>query len=143
MMTLDAIRTAMVSTDPYDRMDAMVRAELATGRTVQSLIDAFNPLIDDALETPGLTRDGRAAFLGTLDRLTGDCDPEQHYHDRPPTAGGGYTVTFPDPATERRGLGFLLGRFSGQVRSNGVHVIPREALAALADQKITFTVVGE
>lgn len=138
MMTLDVVRGAVLSADPYDRMDGLVRAELAAGRSVDSLIAELNPLVDDALDTPGLTRDGREAFLGTLDRLTGDCVPEQHYHDLPVA----FSLTFPDPAAERRGLGLLAARFAGRVRSNGAHVLPREAVIALLDERVPFTVVG-
>jgi hypothetical protein len=52
------------------------------------------------------------------------------------------TIRFPDRETEKRGLGFLLGRFSGRVLRTGEHIVPPEALAALADQNIPFTVLG-
>ena len=50
------------------------------------------------------------------------------------------TITFPDRDTEKRALGFLLGRFSGQVLRSGEHLVPEAALEALADQNIPFTV---
>jgi hypothetical protein len=53
------------------------------------------------------------------------------------------TITFPDRATERRALAFLLGRFSGQVLKSGEHLVPQSALEALADQSIPFTVKGK
>jgi hypothetical protein len=53
------------------------------------------------------------------------------------------TITFPDRATEKRGLGFLLGRFSGRVLKSGEHLVPEAALEALADQNIPFTVKGK
>jgi hypothetical protein len=52
------------------------------------------------------------------------------------------TIKFPDRETEKRGLGFLLGRFSGRVLRTGEHIVPPEALAALAEQNIPFTVLG-
>jgi hypothetical protein len=52
-------------------------------------------------------------------------------------------ITFPDPDTEKRALGFLLGRFSGRVLRSGEHLIPETALEALAEQNITFTVKGK
>jgi hypothetical protein len=52
-------------------------------------------------------------------------------------------ITFPDEATERKALGFLLGRFSGQVLKSGEHIVPEAALAALAGRNITFTVHGK
>jgi len=53
------------------------------------------------------------------------------------------TITFPDRETEKRALGFLLGRFSGRVLKSGEHVVPEAALEALADQYIPFTVQGK
>ena len=53
------------------------------------------------------------------------------------------TITFPDRATEKRALGFLLGRFSGRVLKSGEHIVPEAALEALADQSIPFTVQGK
>ncbi len=53
------------------------------------------------------------------------------------------TITFPDRDTEKRALGFLLGRFSGHVLKSGEHLVPEAALKALADQNIPFTVKGK
>jgi len=53
------------------------------------------------------------------------------------------TITFPDPETEKRALGFLLGRFSGRVLKSGEHLVPEAALEALADQNIPFFVQGK
>jgi len=52
-------------------------------------------------------------------------------------------ITFPDAATQKKALGFLLGRFSGKVLKNGEHIVPEAVLAALADQNIPFTVHGK
>ena len=52
-------------------------------------------------------------------------------------------ITFPDRDTENRGLGFLLGRFSGRVMRSGEHIVPEAALEALAHQNIPFTVKGK
>ena len=49
------------------------------------------------------------------------------------------TITFPDRATEKRALAFLLGRFSARVLRSGEHIVPEAALEALADQNIPFT----
>jgi len=43
---------------------------------------------------------------------------------------------FPDRETEKRALGFLLGRFAGPVLRSGEHVAPEAALEALADQNM-------
>ena len=53
------------------------------------------------------------------------------------------TIVFPDRETEKRALGFLLGRFSGRVLRSGEHLVPEAALEALADQNISFTVKGK
>ena len=53
------------------------------------------------------------------------------------------TIAFPDRDTEKRALGFLLGRFSGRVLRSGEHLVPETALAALADQNIPFNVKGK
>ena len=53
------------------------------------------------------------------------------------------TITFPDRATQKRALAFLLGRFSGRVLRTGEHVVPEAALEALADQNIPFSVKGK
>jgi hypothetical protein len=53
------------------------------------------------------------------------------------------TVTFPDRATEKQALAFLLGRFSGHVLKSREHLVPGSALEALADQNIPFTVKGK
>ena len=53
------------------------------------------------------------------------------------------TITFPDRETEKRALGFLLGRFSGRVLKSGEHLVPEAALEALADQNIPFNVEGK
>lgn len=52
-------------------------------------------------------------------------------------------VTFQDRSTERRTLGYLLGRSSGRVLKTGEHLIPEAALEALAEQNIPFTVNGK
>jgi hypothetical protein len=53
------------------------------------------------------------------------------------------TITFPDRDTEKRALGYLLGRFSGSVLRSGEHLVPEAALEALANQNISFTVKGK
>ena len=54
------------------------------------------------------------------------------------------TITFADRVTEKRALGFLLGRFSGRVLRSGEHLVPEAALEErLADQGIPFMVKGK
>lgn len=52
------------------------------------------------------------------------------------------TISFQDRAAERKGLAFLLGRFSGRVLRTGEHLVPEAALEALAGQNIPFSVKG-
>ena len=52
-------------------------------------------------------------------------------------------ITFPDAETQKKALGFLLGRFSGKVLKTGEYIVPEAALAALAERNITFTVHGK
>ena len=52
------------------------------------------------------------------------------------------TITFPDRETEKRALGFLLGRFSGRVLKSGEHLVPEGAVEALANQNIPFIING-
>lgn len=51
-------------------------------------------------------------------------------------------IRFIDPATERRALGFLTGRFSFKTWSTGETLVPDAALGALANEGIQFTVLG-
>lgn len=53
------------------------------------------------------------------------------------------TIKFPDRDTEKKALGFLLGRFSGKILKSGEHIVPEAALEALANENITFTVIGK
>lgn len=53
------------------------------------------------------------------------------------------SIRFPDRATEKKALAFLLGRFSGRVLQTGEHLVPEAALEALADQGIAFSVLGK
>lgn len=50
-------------------------------------------------------------------------------------------IKFADRETERRALGFLLGRFSGRVLKSGEHLVPEAALEAIANQGIPFEVI--
>jgi len=52
-------------------------------------------------------------------------------------------ITFPDNETQKKALGFLLGRFSGKVLKSGEHIVPEAALAALAEANIPFAVQGK
>jgi hypothetical protein len=36
-------------------------------------------------------------------------------------------ITFPDSGTQKKAVGFLLGRFSGKVLKGGEHIVPEAA----------------
>jgi hypothetical protein len=51
-------------------------------------------------------------------------------------------IRFKDAATERRAIGYLVGRFSGKSYANGETLVPEAALSHLAVEGIEFTVIG-
>ena len=51
-------------------------------------------------------------------------------------------IRFTDSQMEKRGLGYLAGRFSGKTFASGETLIPEEALSHLAAEGVTFTVEG-
>ncbi len=51
-------------------------------------------------------------------------------------------IRFPDTATERRALGYLLGRYSFKTWATGETLVPDYALVPLAREGIPFTVEG-
>ena len=51
-------------------------------------------------------------------------------------------IRFPDASSERRGLGFLAGRFSFKSWATGDTIVPEHALSALAVEGISFLVKG-
>lgn len=51
-------------------------------------------------------------------------------------------LRFPDPASERRALAYLAGRFSFTSRATGETLVPESALPFLAAEGIPFQVEG-
>jgi hypothetical protein len=51
-------------------------------------------------------------------------------------------IRFPDQETEQRALGKLIPRFAGKSWSTGELAVPSVALTYLANEGISFTVVG-
>ena len=49
-------------------------------------------------------------------------------------------IRFSEPQTEKRGLGYLAGRFNGQSWKSGETLVPEEALSHLAAAGIKFSV---
>jgi hypothetical protein len=85
MLTLDAVRAAVLSDQPWRRLDELVRAEQSSGRKVKEIYDALADMADEINRTPGLTEDGSDAFGDTLDALTGHCREQYQYKDPPNT----------------------------------------------------------
>ena len=51
-------------------------------------------------------------------------------------------IRFPDDATKRKALEFLIGRFNGHTWASGEMAVPEDALASLAREGIQFAVEG-
>ena len=51
-------------------------------------------------------------------------------------------IRFPDAESERRALGYLIGRFSFKSWASGETIVPDDALPFLAREAIHFTVEG-
>ena len=58
------------------------------------------------------------------------------------TFTGVIIVRFRDEATQKRALGFLIGRFAGHPWATGAVAVPEEALAPMAREGIPFSVEG-
>jgi hypothetical protein len=83
MISLETLRQALLSADPFSELDRLVRVELGAGRTTQQVFDDLNPMIDVVLATLGVTEDGEEALFGALDTLSGNCHPDCEYRDLP------------------------------------------------------------
>lgn len=85
MISLDTVRTAVLSDQPWTRLDELVRAEMAAGRKVKEIAGDFARMLDEVWDTPGLSEDGHDAFGDTLDALMGNCHRDHCYYDPPNT----------------------------------------------------------
>ncbi len=83
MITLEALRSAVLSTQPATELDRIIRAELAAGRLVKTILAEYSSLLDSARETPGLTEDADDALRDVFDGLTGNCAPRWRYSNPP------------------------------------------------------------
>jgi hypothetical protein len=52
-------------------------------------------------------------------------------------------IKFPGDIALRKGLGFLMGRFSGSVFRSGEVIVSGDALPALANENFSLTVLGK
>lgn len=53
------------------------------------------------------------------------------------------TIKFPDQETQDEAVGFLATHFSGRLLRTGEVIVLEEALAALANENYSFTVMGK
>jgi len=84
MISFDAIRAAVLSELPWTRLDELVRADLAEGRSTKELFDELRALSKEIPRIEGVTPDGIDAFGDTLDALVGFCPADYAYENVPP-----------------------------------------------------------
>ena len=82
-MTRDVVRAAMLSDQPWARLDELVRSGLAAGRSVRQVGDELRTLQADLEDTPGLSEDGGDALLDTLESLH-QMGPRKYWYSDPP-----------------------------------------------------------
>ncbi len=83
MISIDTIRSAVLSDQPWARLDEIVRAELAAGRTTRKIFDELWSISNEVQDTPGLSEDGEDALGDTLDALNGFCSSRDAYKNPP------------------------------------------------------------
>jgi hypothetical protein len=89
MISLDALRSALVSPQPWSELDRLVRVELAEGRLTNQIRDELLGMEEAARGTPGFNDDSEEAFHDTIDALEGNCAARYAYQNPPvlPTEG--------------------------------------------------------
>lgn len=83
MITLDTLRAAALSAQPWTELDRLVRAELAAGRLTKTIADEILALADAVSESPGFTEDADEAIGDTVDALIGFCSADCAYRNPP------------------------------------------------------------
>ncbi len=83
MITLDTLRAAALSNQPWAELDKLVRTELAAGRLTRAIYDEIMSLQEAVSDTPGYTEDSDDAIGDTLDALIGFCRAECAYKNPP------------------------------------------------------------
>lgn len=83
MITLEALRSAVLAAQPAAQLDRIIRDELAAGQRVKAILAEYAALLDSARATPGLTEDADDALLDVHDALTGNCHRDWCYFDPP------------------------------------------------------------
>lgn len=84
MITLDSLRSAVLSNQPWSELDRLVQAELSSGQLTNQIYDELVGMTEALRETPGFNEQSEEAFGDTLDRLSGFCHVDSAYKN-PPT----------------------------------------------------------
>lgn len=95
MLTLDAVRSAVLDPQPWTRLDGLVRGELAAGRLVADIHAELKGMADAVRDTPGITEDGDDALMDTLDALIGHCARRYAYENPPVLPSEGEVAALP------------------------------------------------
>lgn len=85
MIDIDAVLSAVLTDKPYQEMDTLVRAELASGRLTDQIYAEPLAMMGDLRATPGYGEPEEEVFFATLDRLIGFCRKEAAYTNATPT----------------------------------------------------------
>lgn len=83
MITLEALRTALLSGQPFGRLDELVRADLAGGQLKDKIRDELIALEDAVRATPGFGEDEEDALRDVIDALDDFC-PSRYAYRNPP-----------------------------------------------------------
>ena len=89
MITLDTLRTVLLSDQPYTKLDALVRSELSSGRRTRDIHDELHGMEDAVRQTPGFGEAAEDALRDTIDALAGFCPAKYAYHDADAASSNG------------------------------------------------------
>ena len=98
-MTTEDVRAAVESPDPAEKLDRLVRDQLAAGKTTAEIYAVLLPITRAIRKASPLPEDVDEILLGTLDALIGHCDPDYCYQDPPHSPLNGAAIPTP---TDRR-----------------------------------------
>jgi len=83
MLTHDAVRSAIISSQPYTNLDDLIRAELLRGRLTKQLRSELLEMEDAMRATPGFSEESEEALRDTIDALAGFCSAKHAYKNPP------------------------------------------------------------
>jgi hypothetical protein len=102
-MFLQTLHAALESSDPTGQLDRLVRNELAEGRTTAEIYAVLLPIVRTIRMASPLPQDVDEMLLGTLDALTGDCNPDECFQDPPATPSHPVNPEAPETTPLARG----------------------------------------